>query len=699
MEFIIIGNFVTLDGIAIPGSSIKEANVNLEDLSWAPPPYLRKISISDRGYFIIVLDTSILGVASTVDEILGIIMKIAIDIPEDKYKSYFSSISIINSSIVNDEFAFGGAKFSRPGKQIWVGYLGKLVLTPIDSTAPTNPNIQPTATLPAGVAPSTPPPPPLKPNTKVKITGKVVDTVSKQPLELIIVTNGSDSVNTNKNGEFVFEYIYTPDKGNITFFGVGYTPFSKDISTEQNSKIDLGEIPLEPVQLSVVEIVDKPNVFFINGFVVDNKGKYIPDAKVTFSYFIPINIDVNIPSISTPIPQVNVGLSNVIPLAPSIPPIPIKKIKNTDSKGIFEFGNNSDFNLKDATLTITAPNYEPVIINLTNAPSQGVTIYKNKKNVNSVSTAPDLTQVPYYGKVYPIGRVVLLPKATEPTNEEEIKQKIKRTKDKSDPGFIQRLIQLTVKAYNSAVDRLIPFLLNMLVAFGPAAANAVMTNSKVLDKVCPSQSTINNIIKARNSLVTQINVLYNSLRILSSASSTTSTFTQSLSTAIQAYYLLPIPASTLSAGAVAFLLEAKDTIKEDLKKQTKILDGIVAIISYCAAILAYLLTILNLLDQLILLCAEEQEIPFAQLNPEITDTINNSLNNELVENPPIYKGFKLELVLDATNNTAYPKRYAQALNVQGIAVLKTDSSFASDPQVLIDQLKFIIDSNPNLTAE
>jgi hypothetical protein len=557
------------------------------------------------------------------------------------------------------------------------------------STSPTSTAITP----PAGVQSPTPPPPPLKPNVKITIIGRVVNSNFKQPIELVVVTNGFDSTQTNRNGEFTFEYIYAPDKGNITFFGVGYTPFSKDISTEQNSKIDLGEILLEPVEPTVVEIFTKPNIFFINGFVVDNKGKFIPNAKVTFSYFMPINIDTNLPSVSSPVPQVSVDLSNVIPPIPPIPPIPLKKVKNTNSEGVFEFGSNEDFNLKDATLTITAPNFELVTINLTNAPSQGVKIYKNVKNT------PDLNKTPYDGKVYPIGRVVLLPKATKTIGEEEIKQKIKRTKDTSDPGFIQRLIQLTVKAYNAAVDRLVPFLLNMLIAFGPAAANAIMTNSKVLDKVCPSQSTINSIIKARNSLVTQINVLYNSLRILSSASSATNTFTQSLSTAIQAYYLLPIPASTLSAGAVAFLLEAKDTIKEDLKKQTKILDGIVAVISYCSAILAYLLTVLNLLDQLILLCAEEQEIPFNQLNPEITATINNSLNNEIVKNPPVYKGFKLELVLDATNNTAYPKRYAQALNVQGVAVLKTDSSFASDPQILIDQLKFIIDSNPNLTAE
>ena len=60
--------------------------------------------------------------------------------------------------------------------------------------------------------------------------------------------------------------------------------------------------------------------------------------------------------------------------------------------------------------------------------------------------------------------------------------------------------------------------------------------------------------------------------------------------------------------------------------------------------------------------------------------------------------FKLEIKLDPTNNLSYPRRYAQALNLQGIPVLKTDSSFASDPQILINQLKFIIDSDPNLTA-
>ena len=64
-----------------------------------------------------------------------------------------------------------------------------------------------------------------------------------------------------------------------------------------------------------------------------------------------------------------------------------------------------------------------------------------------------------------------------------------------------------------------------------------------------------------------------------------------------------------------------------------------------------------------------------------------------------YKGFTLSVKIDEKNNSKYIKRYAAAQNKQGVIVLKTESSFASDPSILISQLKFIIDSNPNITAE
>ena len=93
--------------------------------------------------------------------------------------------------------------------------------------------------------------------------------------------------------------------------------------------------------------------------------------------------------------------------------------------------------------------------------------------------------------------------------------------------------------------------------------------------------------------------------------------------------------------------------------------------------------------------------------PDGADTLNgilDSINNNAPSNNNLnnrgggsqrgntFRGFTFEIKLDPKNTSKYPKRFAQALNVTGVPVLISDSSFASNPQVLIDQLKFIIES-------
>jgi peptidoglycan hydrolase-like protein with peptidoglycan-binding domain len=80
----------------------------------------------------------------------------------------------------------------------------------------------------------------------------------------------------------------------------------------------------------------------------------------------------------------------------------------------------------------------------------------------------------------------------------------------------------------------------------------------------------------------------------------------------------------------------------------------------------------------------------------ILDSINNNTpSNSTLGGAPngnTFRGFTFEIQLDPKNTSKYPKRFAQALNISGVPVLISDSSFASNPQVLIDQLKFIIES-------
>ena len=69
----------------------------------------------------------------------------------------------------------------------------------------------------------------------------------------------------------------------------------------------------------------------------------------------------------------------------------------------------------------------------------------------------------------------------------------------------------------------------------------------------------------------------------------------------------------------------------------------------------------------------------------------------LTGNPLPYKGFTFEIKEDTTQNFNYPKRYAIARNIQGVQMLRSESSFASNPQILIEELKFAIDRD-NLRA-
>ena len=114
-------------------------------------------------------------------------------------------------------------------------------------------------------------------------------------------------------------------------------------------------------------------------------------------------------------------------------------------------------------------------------------------------------------------------------------------------------------------------------------------------------------------------------------------------------------------------------------------------------ILAQILELLRALDFAIQNCAEEQNIPMEEINSELNALAAQTIKEtELNENS--YKGFTFEIKEDPTNVSKYTKRFAQALNLQKVPVLKSESSFASNPQVLIDQLKFIIDTQ-NLKAD
>lgn len=267
------------------------------------------------------------------------------------------------------------------------------------------------------------------------------------------------------------------------------------------------------------------------------------------------------------------------------------------------------------------------------------------------------------------------------------------------------LISILIAKKEEIQAKLIPFIIKQLTPFGLTAVQFIISNkalfqqginpqtlAPILDELkeyisCPNEQIITQLVNKRNNVATQINNLYQNIKIINK----TTTSVNAVITAIQIGITV---AQTVSAVPYSATL-----LQTNLNKSRIILSSLNITAAAFGSLLGSALNLLNVLDILIQQCAQSQDIPFTQINNEINLLNNQSQEIEQTQNNSTYKGFKLELQLDKDNQNTYPRRFAQALNKQGVPVLKTESSFASNPQILIDQLKFIIDSNPNLTAE
>jgi hypothetical protein len=258
---------------------------------------------------------------------------------------------------------------------------------------------------------------------------------------------------------------------------------------------------------------------------------------------------------------------------------------------------------------------------------------------------------------------------------------------------------------------LIPFVLTLLAAFGATALQAVLKRLP-LDQLkslvnCPSSAKINSLIAKRNSLVKQLNNIYTIINTLTKTLAITTSIITALTIGITLAKALPYPSvgipplglPPLTAGQQATIADGLRLLQEALIKAGITVSILTLTVGSFGILLGKIIDLLNSLDMFLQHCAEDQDMDLEQLNDEINALANPTVEATQTPEGNTYKEFKLEVVINEKNTSKYIQRYAQALNKQGVPVLKTEPSFASDPAVLISQLKFIIDSSPNITAE
>lgn len=218
---------------------------------------------------------------------------------------------------------------------------------------------------------------------------------------------------------------------------------------------------------------------------------------------------------------------------------------------------------------------------------------------------------------------------------------------------------------------------------------------------CPPPEVLAKIVDIRNKIGTQLNSLakfLNRTTIIFTALTSFADLLQKILIAKKATKEItkqvarPIPSPPGTPGAVAVTLveqQASEDRTED-KKNSIIsnLGNVSLALSALTGVVTTILDLLNTLDTLLAKCTDAKLVP-------IDPTLKNIRKFEQ-EAPDTYKGFSLEIV-EIPFNDKIKRKQGLAKNQSGIILLKTNPSFTTTPQILIDELKFTIDTQ-NLKA-
>ena len=221
----------------------------------------------------------------------------------------------------------------------------------------------------------------------------------------------------------------------------------------------------------------------------------------------------------------------------------------------------------------------------------------------------------------------------------------------------------------------------------------------IIPKKCPADAQgLTRLIENRNKVTSQLNSINNVLSFTLTSVNFINILLENFQTAklaaLAAYAAIPAPAATVTTGIISAQEDSKNAILEKLDKQIDKLRAKIEpsekMILNILLELNKILVFLSLLDVIIKECAADQNISLDQVSEDIIKATAEATS----QGQPIttfYKGFTLEIQTEESDSE-YKRRFAQARDTFGIVVLKGQPSFSSNPQILINELKFQIDS-------
>ena len=281
-------------------------------------------------------------------------------------------------------------------------------------------------------------------------------------------------------------------------------------------------------------------------------------------------------------------------------------------------------------------------------------------------------------------------KIKEKFNRRNLKLKKRQTKNKAER--VQARRDLTKKVLKNAVKTLAPIIALQIANQLSSIISQRAKLEELVDQVniyIEQANTPETIIIATNLRNNAITLINNSIKKLDKLKKNLENITKILAVIIaiiiiiEAILLLP------------FLLPIKINLQPKLQKILKLAASLSVILAIANTILENEISKLNdLIERLKAINALLDDQANLNLNEQQLADLSNTFlpigNNEFEE----YKGFKFKIKEE--QNIAFvvkgnKRRYAVAIDRDGVEVIKSELSFTLDPQDLIDQLKLVID--------
>jgi hypothetical protein len=311
--------------------------------------------------------------------------------------------------------------------------------------------------------------------------------------------------------------------------------------------------------------------------------------------------------------------------------------------------------------------------------------------------------------------------AREQQNLKVVEQSVpENQKAKGSAKFGQLILKLGLQIFNQFQPQIISYIKDV----GLKNADRLGTDPKFLQDIlngtvdpkilldkCPPKEKLDQIIILRNRVTNSLNGIGNrldsfnsSLNAQLSAYNVSLTLIETLDIASKATSLaakfIPAPpgipgiiTSTLNdllATKLSTLYTTDGSPK--LSKLKAIFDSAAMPLTITSGYIKTAVNLLSVLDIIILLCDPNANL--LKISDSLT-SVTVQLNTD--NNDSTYKGFTFMIEEVPFNNTLTRKR-ALGINKSGIKLIETQLSFTLDNQVLIDELKLIIDRD-NLKAD